>query len=339
MIDDSGEQDFCSNERLAGLKAESEEEYMECNVENIYIHPVLLLDDDYVLLSNAYECYEGMNPTSSTSRVMSHVELSVPSRCQNIFITYEFVNSMIKTFLHGFKFEKSILNENIRFGDYSIDVKFIEEGLTIKSESYTQIFHTSIAEFYDDNKIYQSDIVNINDYLRGDIPTVESQDIEADKFDWVDERFKREHKNICKRIKEAYLESNYSTENIKCYIKDYKHNKEDDMLTIIVDTHKFKYDTEKTLTVSFPNTWDESEELIQIVENVGYGSLDSIKNETVYLYHKNNHFIRKQNVSFTIKLDDDVWILTSENIFDEDFDISEDNKSESGILNKLYSLF
>lgn len=47
------ENEFCPNERLANLKAESEEEFLECTIANIYIHPTIRLANDTVFMHNA----------------------------------------------------------------------------------------------------------------------------------------------------------------------------------------------------------------------------------------------------------------------------------------------
>lgn len=333
--------DFCPNEHLAGLKAEAEEEYMEARVVNIYVHPFIEFGDSiFVSFSNAEEYYLESDTEPSGLNFVYYVEVSVPSRKDNIFIGYEYITLMPIKYINNFEFENSVLNNNISFCAFNTDIKFENNKVHLDGENDPLEFNKNVLNFHRDKTRISDDYVPINKYFNNkhtDINDIFSKEIiekKDDNLEWLDLRIKKNKDKHLGRIIEKYLECNYSgvSNNIKCYIDDYEHNKEEDTVKLII---KSDYKAgRKEFTVDYPQTWNDESELVQVIEEIGYGSLNSIKDEKVYLYAVKNGDARIKELPLKIKSDDRLWYLSCTDLSEETKVSDDENK---GFLNKILS--
>lgn len=263
-----------------------------------------------------------------------------------IYIKYNNFKDFKLTYIDNFEFENSQFSENIYLEDRDIKLKFYDDNkIQIINSNEEKVFHSNINKFWSYD-VKKTNLIDINDFIDGsELPTFtdfysmkfinESKNIFYQDMRLFDIEFNSIRKRLLNSLKRQKILSTNNKKFIKCKIKNYEHNKNKGTITIIINNFAFEKDDTIYLTLPFPKTWDESNELIQLTEKFGHGSLDSIKDEYVYIHNKQIQHFKKSEYTY-FESDCGFWFIFNKDIYEEEK--KEQQNSAKGIINRFISI-
>ena len=307
--DSKSQNEFNPNERLAGLKAEANENELDCKIENIHVLPVIKKQCENTEYISFHQLNSNNNSGYFRFKILFYPEISVPSREDNLFIEYKHKGILISDLYEAFSFTNSVFGDTVELDYYRTHIKFLTEQISFVHSRTHHDFKEDISEVR--NKTYSNDdFIDINTFLKKGLYSLEkyhseefiNNSISNDNLTAVDD-FQQNYNTFVEKVQDKILQSRYLRECMKCRVKDYYMSDDSDRITLIVENNNLEINTLKEFTVDFPKTWENSNKLVELVQDIGEGLLDGIKDEHVYLYPSTHN--KKGPVK--IKSDDNRW--------------------------------